>query len=339
MMIVKCQKCGELIHEADKCLFCGNTANFVTVDTMPIVHENVKDEYAKFEKFIKLGKGVDALNLSDAIMKWMPFCAEFYWGRLLARYGCSTDKALICKGFSSEDHDFCNALLYANEVEKKVYLRVASKTADLKDALLRLVTEHEYCEKNKTPILKIDTEFAKELDERRLGLLDLWKELKKSEEQILALENDCLLLTNEYRETLQYAKRGAEAIKNAAFKVDECPIEELHTFQTHFGKLLYQSEQAKGTLNSMRSQHPWMKTYSSLVKNRDELISKIKIEIDSLKKYEGNIQLTVAEIEKIENLHKEARHSINMWEFTDFRVHNLIGDDQLAAALAEAGIR
>ena len=340
MTITKCQKCGELIHESEKCLFCGNTTGFTTIDSVPIIHENVKDEYIKFERFIKQGKGVNALDLSDTIMKWMPFCAEFYWGRLLARHNCSTDRELVCKGFSNEDPDYCNALLYANEIEKKVYLRIASKTSDLKDILIRLVTEHEYSEKNKTPILSINTEFTKELDERRQRLLHIWDELKKIEGQILSLEKDCLLLTNEYKETLQYAKRGAEAIKNAAFKVDECTIEELHSFQTHFGKLLYQSEQAKGTLNSMRSQHPWMKTYDSLVKNRDELIAKIKKEIDSLKKYESKVQLTVAEIEKIESLHNDIRYFINNWNLTtDFRVRDLLGESQLAAALVEAGIR
>ena len=52
------------------------------------------------------------------------------------------------------------------------------------------------------------------------------------------------------------------------------------------------------------------------------------------------MQLTVAEIEKIESLHNDIRYFINNWNLTtDFRVRDLLGESQLAAALVEAGIR
>ena len=338
MMIVKCDRCGELIHKTEKCLFCGNTDGFTAVYSNAKVHENVAEEYKKLPGLVEQGNFKGALALSDVILTWMPFCSDVFWLRLLAANQCSTDGDLIRKGVSCEDSaDYYNALRFACDAEKKVYQGVRAKTEALQKVLLRHITEHEYEEKAKTPILALQTEFPREVDSRKQNMMQLWDELKQNEVQMLRIEKDCQLLINEHTKTLKSVKQDAATIRNAASEVVECSLEDLHNFQSNFGKLLHLSDQAKHEIDTMRVQHPWVKNFDSLVKHRDELAARIGEELKALKACENKAKKTVDMIDAIEQQHAEHRELVDQWVFSD--VAQLIGDSRLAVAYAEAGIR
>ena len=128
MIITKCNKCGELMHKADKCFVCGNASDFTKTVSTSTIHENVRDEYEKLERLVKIGEFTEALTLSNLILEWMPNCSEIFWLRLLAKNGCSTDEALIRKGVSYGDSaDYHNAVIFASQTQKKVYSSVVSR--------------------------------------------------------------------------------------------------------------------------------------------------------------------------------------------------------------------
>ena len=338
MIITKCDKCGELMDKAGRCLACGNISCFTMLDSTLTIHENVKDEYENLENLVKNGKFTEALGLSKVVLKWMPNCSDVFWLRLLAKNRCDSDEALIRKGVSCEDSsDYYNAVMFANKTQKKVYLSVAAKISAVKKVLSRYITEHEYCEKNNTMIVQIQSEFPSKIESHRKKLFQLWEELRQVEVQMVSVEKDCLLLVREHKETLDRASSEASSIKAATYKMDECSAEQLHKYQIQFDNLLYLSEQAETSIDSMRKQHPWMETYHVLVTKRDSIISQINNEINTLKAYERRVQSTVSEIERIEARHSAALVSATKYNFAEIR--SLLGENRFMSAYVEAGIK
>ena len=338
MIITKCDKCGELMHKADRCFACGNASGFTKIDSTVTIHENVRDEYENLERLVKNRKFMEALTLSKLVLEWMPNCSDVFWLRLLAKYGCDSDEALIRKGVSCEDSaDYHNAVMFANETQKKVYYGVSAKVSAVKKVLSQYITEHEYFEKNNTAILQIQSEFPAEIESHRKKLFQLWKELQQVESQIVAVEKDCVLLAKEHKETLDKANSVAASIKAKAYTMEECTAEQFYKYQIQFGDLLYQSEQAKVSIDSIRSQHPWMKTYNDLVTKRDSIVSKISNEINTLKTYESRVKSTISEIDKIEARHTAALVSVNRYSFSEVR--SLLGENRFMSAYVEAGVR
>lgn len=338
MIITRCNSCGKLFHRTDACFYCGNANDFTEVDNPLNIHENIKDEYYRLALLIEQERFDEAITLSDSVLEWMPFSSSVFWMRILAKNHARNDETLIRNGFSFEtSSDYYNAMLYACDAEKQVYGSVITKIIGLREALIRYITEHEYTEKLETGIIGVHEQYIVDLDAYRRSLFDLWNQLKNTECRILELEKDCRLLTHEYKETLLGAKSDSAAIGNTISKIEECTIDELHNYQTKLGKMLYQSEQAKATVNSMRNSHPWMQTYQSLVAERDNIISKIQAETDLLRDLENRIRITVDKIIEIEARHGEARAIVNQWDFSN--VLDIIDYNQLCAAFAEVGIR
>lgn len=338
MIIMKCNKCGELLHKADRCFSCGSTTDFEKLTSATTVHENVHDEYEKLENLVRNGKFEEAIAMSRLVLEWMPSCSDVFWMRVLIKNRCTTDEELIRKGFSVADSaDYHNAVLFGTEEQKKVYALVASKIAAAQNALKTAIIDHEYSEKAATPIVQIQAEFPNEIDSRRKKLFDMWKQLESVEHEMLAVEKDCLLLVQEHKDALTSASSAAVSLKNQTYKMEECPADKLHKYQTQFGDLLYQSEQAKSSVDSMRKQHPWMAAYNELVVKRDSLVNQITSELSSLKSYENRVQSTVSEIERIETKHKNALKAIMAYRFADAR--SLLGENRFVAAFSEAGIR
>lgn len=338
MIITKCDKCGNLMHQADRCFACGNTINFTKVDFNLMIHENVKDKYENLEHLVKEKKYDEALVLSKLILEWMPSFSDVFWLRLLSKNHCNTDEELIRKGVSCEDSsDYYNAVVFANEVQRKVYTNVATKISDVKHVLTQYITEHEYSEKNNTSIIQIQLEYTSEIERCRKKLFQMWNELQQIESQMVALEKDCSLLINEHKETLYKSSSDSASIKAKAYKMEQCYENDIHEYTIQFGELIYQSEQAKNSIESIRRQHTWLETYDALLKKRDNLVSQINNEIISLKKYETKVQLTVSEIERIEARHAAALISITKYNFSEIR--SLLGENRFSLAFVEAGVK
>ena len=338
MIITKCNQCGELMHKADRCFVCGNTSDFAKIISTSTIHENVRDEYEKIEHLVKNGEFTEALTLSNLILEWMPNCSEIFWLRLLAKNGCNSDEALIRKGVSYEDSaDYHNAVIFANQTQKKVYSSVVAKISAVKKVLTQYIIQHEYSEKSNTAIVQIQSELSTEMKSRRNKLFQLWGELQQLESQIVVLEKDCLLLVEEYMETLDRTSSEATSIKTEAYKLEQCTAEQLYKHQIQFGTLLHQSEQAKNSIDSIRKHHPWMENYNKLIAMRDTIISQISNEINILKTYESKVQSTVLEIERIEIRHNAALALVTKYNF--FEVRSFLGENKFLSAFVEAGMR
>lgn len=336
MKIVKCAKCKKYVHKTNMCFHCGNTMGFDEVE-MPAIHENAVVEYSKVKSLVESKKFAEALTLSHTVIEWMPNLAGIFWLRLLAKNKCSNTAELIQKGFScEEDADFCNALTFSVGAEHSAYLDVQNMILSAQKALKAEVLNHEYHCKMKTNILQIKKSMNDEVDARKKKLFSLWAELEETEHSLYTLEKDCILLSKEHSDALDKAAQAASSIKTETYRLEECTAENLHKYQIKIGNILQQSEQAKDAMESMKKQHPWVKSFNDLVKKRDEQVSQITNEISSLKIYEATVQQTLNEIDIIEQRHRTAIRAVEAFDFMD--AANLLGKDSYNNVLRSIGL-
>ena len=336
MKIVKCSKCGKYIHKADKCFHCGNTAGFDEIEATEI-HENVAQDYAHMEVLVEDRKYDEAISASYIVLEWMPNLAGVFWLRLLARNKCSSAIELISKGFScDEDSDFCNALNFSIGEEHSAYEDIKKAVTEIRTALKKEISEHEYRCKSDTNIMQIKKTMQGEIDGRKQKLFTLWSDLEDTEHSLYALEMDCRLLTKEHQTGLAQAAQAASAIKSETYRMEECTAEKLHAFQVRMGNVLQQSESSKSSIESMKKQHPWVKAFADLVSQRNQKVKLINSEIASLASYERTVQQTITEIERIESRHKTALIAADRYDFTDAVA--LLGADAFNTILRSAGV-
>lgn len=336
MKIVKCSKCGKYIHKADKCFHCGNTAGFDEMGET-VVHENVAQDYARMEVLVEDRKFDEAISVSYTVLEWMPNLAGVFWLRLLAKNKCSTAIELISKGFScDEDSDFCNALSFSVGEEHSTYEDIQKSVTEIRNALKKEISEHEYRCKSDTNIMQIKKTMQGEIDGRKQKLFALWSDLEDTEHSLYAFEMDCRLLTKEYQTGLAQAAQAASAIKSETYRMEECTAEKLHEFQVRMGNVLQQSESSKESIESMKKQHPWVKEFADLVSQRNQKVKLINSEIASLASYERTVQQTITEIEHIESRHKTGLIAADRYDFADAVA--LLGTDAFNTILRGAGV-
>ena len=336
MKIAKCAKCKKYVHKTGKCFHCGNTMGFDEVE-MPAIHENIAFEYSRVESLIESKKFTEALTLSHTVIEWMPNLAGIFWLRLLAKNKCSNAAELIQKGFNcEEDADLCNALAFSTGAEHSAYRDVQSMVLEAQKALKAEILNHEYHCKMKTNILQIQKNMKDEVDSRKNKLFTLWAELEETEHSMYKLEKDCVLLSKEHSDALEKAIQAASSIKTETYQLEECTAEDLHKYQVKIGNILQQSEQAKDAIESMKKQHPWVKSFNNLVEKRDDQVRQIANEISSLKIYEVTVQQTLDEIEQIEQRHLIAIRAVEAFNFLN--VANLLGKDSYNAVLHNIGL-
>ena len=336
MKIVKCTKCNKYVHKTGKCFHCGNTMGFDEVE-MPAIHENAAVEYSRVESLVESKKYAEALTLAHTVIEWMPNLAGIFWLRLLAKNKCSNAAELIQKGFNcEEDSDFCNALTFSTGAERNAYQDVQIMVQAAQKALKAEVLNNEYHCKMKTNILQIKKTMKDEVDSRKKRLFALWAELEETEHSMYTLEKDCILLSKEYSDALDKAAQAASSIKTETYRLEECTAESLHKYQVRIGNILQQSEQAKDAVESMKKQHPWVKSFNDLVKKRDEQVRQIANEISSLKIYETTVQQTLDEIDQIEQRHRIAIRALETFDFLD--AANLLGKDNYNIVLHNIGL-
>lgn len=338
MKIVKCPKCGKFIHKADECFHCGNRVGFIEIAESKI-HENVAEEYARMNVLIENKKYSEAIELSYVVLEWMPNLAGIFWLRLLAKNKCSTTLELICKGFPcDEDPDFCNALDFSVKEEHSAYEDVREILFKIRKSIKEEVFTHEYNCKVDTGIIQIRENMRTEIEDRKTKLFSLWSELEEIEHLLYSLDLNCRLLMTEQQFGLERAAEVASNIKFETNQLEECSVtaEKLHTLRMKIGSVLQLSESSKSELEKMRKQHPWVKSYSEMVAQREQKVQLINKEITSLANYELSIQQTLIEIESIESIHKFALEAANKFDFVC--VMSLIDFDVVDKIFHDAGV-
>lgn len=315
MKIVKCPKCSKYVHQAAQCLYCGNTVGFDTI-LAPTIHENVAYDYSRVDYLVESKKYDDALSLSHTVIVWMHDFAGIYWLRLLAKNQCSDAAELIRKGFNcEEDADFLNALEFSSGEERSAYQDIQAMVQAVQKALRTELLEHAYKCKMETDIMQIQARIKPEMERRRQQLFSLWHELEQTEQAMYMQEKDCILLSKEYSDTLNKSSLDASQLKTEVYRLEECTAEQLHKYHVKIGSLLQQSEQAMDALKSMRSEHPWVKSFQDLIQKRDEQVRLIDQELSSLKRYGATVQKTLDEIRRIEQQHQEAILAVDAFNF------------------------
>ena len=336
MNIVRCNKCGKFIHNEHKCYLCGNQEEFeITPDVS--VHKNAVEDYSRMEGLLRMKKYDEVIDLSYKVLEWTPNLAGAFWLRLLANNNCVDTIELISKGFScDDDSDFCNALLYSEGAEHETYVNIQRIIREIQKILREELQQHELQCKMQTDILQIKNRMQGEIEKRKQKVLALWSELEKTEHALYVIETDSKLLVKEYQIGLETAARIAANIKSETYKLEECEVDELHSFQIRLGHVLLQSESSKESLESMKKQHPWVKNFGDLILQRDQLIQNIKAEISSLASYESSVQQTISEINRIEQQHKSALLENEKFKFVEGVA--LIGLDKFNQILHSVGV-
>lgn len=338
MIIVRCSKCGALLHKSERCFLCGNVNGFDECYIDSDIHENVKHEYENLELLISAEKYEDALNLSYLILEWMPNSSSVFWLRLMAKNKCKSDEELVRKGFCYEDSaDYYNACKFANELQKAAYGSVIQKIDAVKSSLLEKIWEYEYREKEKLSILQYQEDIPSEMKKYENTLFSLWTKLEKTELDIKVIEKDFQLLVQEYDQTLLNANDAALSLKSKTYKLSECSEEEYYTFQIQLDDLLHLTEQASSTVEMMKNQHPWLTDYKNYLTKRDDLCSQIASELNKLKNYQTNIKSTINSFEDIEEKSQNARDYVEAYCFANAK--NLLGELEYSDAFIKAGVR
>lgn len=336
MKIVKCKKCGNMIHEASRCYHCANTS-FDPIQEKNVIHPNVKEEFRRIHILLQDKKFDDVIRLSEVLLEWMPRCAEVFWIRLLASHKCSTDMELICTGVvCHEDANYSNAVRYASPDEYKAYTDVSKRIEAIQGGLQKELVRFIHDRKVATRVTNMPLEIKKQMESKRKRLYDLWCDLEATEQKLYMKEMDCRLLSREYQDALQSAHSTASSIKSATYKSDQCTEKELHNYQAQLGATLRQSEQTRESLANMKAQHPWVKEFAELVQLREQQITAITVELNALKRYESDIRDVVSAFERIEeNFHNVSRQIQN----AQFReVKAFLEDTIFDRVLREAGI-
>lgn len=270
MKIVKCLNCGKYIHKTNKCFHCGNTDEFEQVES-GIVHENVRTEYARMEYLIDHKKYDDVIALSDLVLEWMPNLAGVFWLRLLAKNKCTSALDLISKGFSCEDDaDFYNALHFSDDEEHSVYVDIQNIVNKFRNILKREIINHEYNCKLETKLLQIKKGIQREMDSRKDKLFTLWSTLEEIEHSLYVLEMDIRLIVKEYQTELEKASQTANSLNSEVSRMTECGKESMHAYQVKLESVFQQSEQAKDNIESLKKQHPSIKSFTKLLSERDK---------------------------------------------------------------------
>lgn len=335
MKIVRCSNCGKYIHKAEMCYHCGNTEGFEVVSE-PTVHEKVAQDYLRMADLIESKRYEQAIELSYAIIEWMPNLAGVFWLRLLAKNKCSTALELITKGFPCDDADFWNALRFSTGEEHATYEDIQKCISEIRPALMREISANEYkCKKN-TNIIDVHKSISKEVDKRKESLFSLWSELEKTEQSLYQIELDCRLLTKEHQTGLIQAAQTASAIKAETYRMDECAADKLHSYQVRLEDARKQSKTAMDALESMKKEHPWVKTFNEIVSKRNQQVKQIASAISSLSEYEKTVQQAIAEVERIESRHKFALSAADKYDFSD--AATLLGEDSFSSILRAAGV-
>lgn len=335
MNIVKCLKCEKYIHKASKCPYCGNSLDFEDME-MPPVHENAAADYAKVEDLIENKKYEQALELSDAVVEWMPSFSGIFWLRLLAGSECSCAADLIQKGFDCERNpDFCNALAFSAGIEHSVYVDVKKLVSAARKALRIEVLNHEYQCKMEIDLCSVKKIVESKISAEKKKLFSLWLDLDQTEQRMYALEKDCLLLAKEYSNTLTSASKQASSIKTETECLAECSAEQFHEYQVKIASVLQQSEEARQTLSNLK-QHSWVKEFYELVKKRDQQVQTLSEEISSLKNYEDIVQQTLNQVEQIEEQHRLVVHAVDQYDFR--KAASLLGQQRYHKVFCSIGL-
>lgn len=327
MEIVKCGKCGKLIHLSEKCCYCGSSVQTKPIEKA-VVHDNVADKYQRMEALLVKGQFEEALALSEKVLEWMPKDAEVFWLRLLAKNSCTNDAELIKKGFDCEGPEFSNALQHATAVQKSVYVEVQNKLEEIQRRLSKALSESIRKKKLGTDLVRINEEMPTKVAAYRKELHEMWSALEKIEEELFILEMDCKLLSHEYKESLEAAHMDSSSLKLETYRKDECTAEELHMYQVRLSQLLQMSELSIGAIREMKNNHPWVKEFKSLVKKRDQQIAGIEDCISKLRQYEDSVQEAVSTVEKLDSALQSALSEIAKGNFQSAKT--ILGSEQVA---------
>lgn len=337
MMTVICHKCGKKIHRADKCPYCSNSIDFEIVNEEINIHENVAMEYLQLDTLLNAGEFAQLIEKSRVVLQWMPTCSAVFWFRLLAKNGCKTDAELIQKGINCDSSaDFYNAYRYGTSAEKATYESVKELIENIRVAFKSAVTIHEYEEKAATPIVRCKSEFISELEEKRKELFALWTQLEKIEQEMHVIEEECNLLLNEHKISLDSSKSEAIQIKTQSYKLNECTSEEFNEYVIRLGSVLNQSEISKKEIELMRKQLPWIETFNSKVQEREKINLKIASKLSDLREYENRITSTVLEIAHIEKRHQRVLQNLINYDFQS--TISLLGIKKYKEILSRAGL-
>ena len=221
-------------------------------------------------------------------------------------------------------------------MERQVYVDVFKTIKAINQSLQKELVSHIFRVKQATDVSSVQKKANKQISAEKRRLYVLWHELTEIEQRIHSLEMDCRLITREYQDALKSASDKAAQLKSEASKQSECTDSQWQYFQVHLGAALQESEAANDTLNSMRKQHPWIAEYNKMLTKRDQKVSEIKAELDTLKKFEEGLRKYITSFEQVEQNALIMKRNLKAAKYEELR--KFLEDDAFYRALHDAGV-
>lgn len=334
MTIVKCTKCGRMIHYAAKCFFCGAADGFSRISDAQ-VHENAQKAFVAAQKLITQGRFAEGETACTEVMRWSPNSAEAHWLRLLARSGCRSDGELLLSGVSiTEMSDYGAACMSGSDAEKEVYLNVGRAHARLRETLSSMVSSKCAAMKKRLEIPQRLSELQQKVAEKRSAMTSAWISLQQYEQQLKQLECGCRMQLHEYRQALSDAQMAAMGIRADIENKDEISENEHFTYKTDLEAISAMSIDVADELEKISAQHPVKNAGAELIAKRDERKMFIEAQLKELKAFEQKTQAFIAEIKAIDAQKEALDAMINSGDHAKLR--EVLGDANFDRAVQYA---
>lgn len=331
MKILKCLKCGNVIHEFDNCLFCGNQSDFLTLEE-PKVHPNAQNDYILAQEMVAKGDFISAEVAIDSVIRWSPSISEVRWLRFLIKNKCRSDVELLCRGFSADENaDYGAAIAFANETQKAVYSSFCSVVESMKSYLTKTAEVFTSQAIIALEIPKRRKEMQFFFTNKRRSLITKWGKVQQLEEMLKRYESDGQILSQEFIEYVKYAKKNMLDEKDEIDHKKEIYSDEYKVLVARFDAISNSSDDALHIIEQFEKNNQYVVAATSLIQQRRVIEDEIADEIRELHKYERDLDELIRTVERLNDRCETVKGAIKAGNYTP--AHELLGDQLFARVL------
>jgi len=323
MKIVKCS-CSNYIHifsvsDNITCFICGNSVN--TKKAINYSFDSnfaiLNDKLAEIDGLISKSKFDEAKKIINEILEKAPGpkmdklinTGEIYWRKLLADIGCINDQELLDNGKSLQQYSvYNNALKYATENEKQVYILINK----LKDNVLAYIKaqlkKQEIKEKKDTQAVQLLNDYRNELEIHQKETQNKIKQLDEIKRNLHEHSIDYNIFIGEFKYSINAIHSKMLKVGN---RTDQISIEERDSWLEQIQILLSQSQQENDNFLKMNSNNEYYKECSSLELKQKTIISDINKSISQI----NNVYKKIGQLlDDLNNITSEFNKAISCLE-------------------------
>lgn len=332
MKILKCSKCGNVIHAFKNCLFCGNQSDFVTLEETR-VHPNAQDDYVSVQEMVAKGDFISAEPTIDRIIRWSPSISEVRWLKLLIKNKCKNDIELLCKGFCADENaEYNAAIVFANETQKAVYSSIGDVDESIKIHLKKNADDFTSQVIIGLKIPQKRKEMQNFFMSKSTSLISKWEKIQQLEEMLKRYESDRRILTQEFIESALFVQKYMFAEKIEIDQQNEMFPDKYKIFAARFEAISNSSDHNSFDLiKQFKNNNQYVTEAESLTQQRQAIEAEIADEIRELHRYECELEELIRTVEQLSERCEAVKDEVNAGNYSP--AHEFLGDQLFTRVL------